>query len=358
MTPRAPFAERGGPLRGVVDLATGCYPAFLFGGPVGRQVPVFHFHDETPGSLRPRLEYLAENGYRTLTCDEVAAFVVSGRWPGPRSVMLTFDDAWASVYTVAFPLLREHGLRAVVFAIPGPIANGSSWFVTREQLAEMQQSGIVDVQSHTRWHVMMFAGREIAGFVTPAFSDEQLLNRPVVSAALNGRLEFLEPDALGAPLYVRRSRMSDGRRFLPDGCAAERCREVAARGGGADFFRQPGWRETLRRAAGDGGGRFETDEERLHAIRAELAESRQQLNEWLAPHEVRHLALPWGIAGGLTRSLLKACGYETAYAERPLRRRGVRQGDDRYQLMRLNGKFLPCLPGRPRRWFLTTVGAR
>ena len=44
-----------------------------------------------------------------------------------------------------------------------------------------------------------------------------------------------------------------------------------------------------------------------------------------------------------------------AFAERPLRRRAVRAGDDRYQLMRLNGKFLTCLPGRGRRWFFSTV---
>ena len=55
-----PFAERGGAVRGLLDLATGCYPAFLFGGPVGA-LPVFHFHDVTRAWLEPRLQYLVDN---------------------------------------------------------------------------------------------------------------------------------------------------------------------------------------------------------------------------------------------------------------------------------------------------------
>ena len=57
----------------------------------------------------------------------------------------------------------------------------------------------------------------------------------------------------------------------------------------------------------------------------------------------------------MTRRALKKSAHLTAFAERPLRRRGVRAGDDRYGLMRLNGKFLTCLPGRGRQWFLTAV---
>ena len=94
MTARVPFAERGGSVRGLLDLATGCYPAFLFGGSIGDQLPVFHLHEVTREWLEPRLHYLVENGYRTVTCDEIARLVIDGVRPGPRAVALTFDDAW------------------------------------------------------------------------------------------------------------------------------------------------------------------------------------------------------------------------------------------------------------------------
>ena len=93
-------------MRGLLNLATGCYPAFLFGGPVGA-LPVFHFHDVTRAWLEPRLQYLVDNGYRTVTCDEIARLVIDGMDPGPKRVALTFDDAWASAWTVATPLLRQ-----------------------------------------------------------------------------------------------------------------------------------------------------------------------------------------------------------------------------------------------------------
>src|SRR3954454_9647384 len=245
MTARVPFAERGGRLRGVLDLATGCYPAFLFGGSPGDLLPVFHFHDVTREWLEPRLQFLVDNAYRTAVCDDVARIVVGGRAPEPRTVALTFDDAWASVQSVALPLLKQYGLRAILFAIPARIADarGASPFVTWTELREIHESGVFDVQSHTRSHAMIFAGDEIVDFVRPGFEAEPLLNRPIT--AMNGRVSSVEPDALGTPLYVRRSRMSDARRSVADQAAADRCRRHVAANGGADFFARPGWRREL-----------------------------------------------------------------------------------------------------------------
>jgi len=383
MTARVPFTERGGALRGLLDLATGCYPAFLFGGSCKAALPVFHFHEVTQDWLEPRLQYLAENRYRSVTSDEILRFVADGVSPGPRAVGLTFDDAWASAWTVAMPLLRRFGLRAIVFAIPGRISEAAglrptiddvggtdvsrtkvlryedggheddSPFATWPELRAMHDSGVVDVQSHTRWHAMIFGHDGVTGFVAPGYEREPMLNRPLESE-LGGA--FLEPGALGTPLYVPRSRMSDARRFLPDRSAAERCRAHVARHGGRAFFARPGWRAELEPIARSGRGQFEDDATRAAVIREELAEGRAMLNDRLRTTTVRHVALPWGIAGDITRQAVADTGHVTAFAERPLRSRLVRAGDDRYGLMRLNSKFLTCLPGRGgRQWFMTTV---
>ena len=42
-----PFSERGGKARGCLDLVSGRYPAFVFGGGLGAFLPVFHFHEVT-----------------------------------------------------------------------------------------------------------------------------------------------------------------------------------------------------------------------------------------------------------------------------------------------------------------------
>jgi hypothetical protein len=216
----------------------------------------------------------------------------------------------------------------------------------------MHDSGVVDIQSHTRSHAMIFGHHTVTGFVTPDYEREPMLNRPLTSEAGGA---FLGPDALGAPLYSRRSRMSDARRFLADQSAAERCRTHVARHGGRAFFARPGWRAELEPIARAGRGRFEDDATRLAGIREELAEGRAMLNDKLRTTAVRHVALPWGIAGDITRRAVAETGHVIAFAERPLRSRLVRAGDDRYGLMRLNGKFLTCLPGHSgRQWFMTT----
>ena len=88
MNGRVPWTERKTRWRGALDLATGAYPLFVFGGPVGRVLPVFHFHEVSAAYLEPYLQYLDENGYRTVTTDAVARWVRGGQHPGPRSVAL------------------------------------------------------------------------------------------------------------------------------------------------------------------------------------------------------------------------------------------------------------------------------
>src|SRR6188472_2315619 len=94
-----PLGERGGALRGLLDLVSGRLPRFVFGGSTAGLVPVFHFHAEPRAVLAPRLRYLRENGYRTLRADELAAVARQRRFPGDREVALCFDDAWSTVWT-------------------------------------------------------------------------------------------------------------------------------------------------------------------------------------------------------------------------------------------------------------------
>jgi peptidoglycan/xylan/chitin deacetylase (PgdA/CDA1 family) len=370
---RVPFGERGGPLRGIVDLVTGCYPAFLFGGRVSGLLPVFHFHEVTVEALEPQLQYLAENGYRTVTSDEIARLVLDGRHPGDRSVVLTFDDAWSSLWTVAAPLLRKYGMRAIAFAIPGRITpsddlrptidhgltdppaldRSDTPFVHWAELKRLHASGVIDVQSHTLSHAMIFCGSQVVAFVTPDYARQPLLARPMIDADDGPR--FVTPGDLGAPLYAQRSRMSDAARYLDDREARRRCMEYVAKAGGAAFFSRPSFEHELHAVAGRVNGRFESDAERERAMAEELGRSREILEAQIGAPTVRQVALPWGIAGEAARRALKASGYVVAFAERPLRLRAVRAGDDPFSLMRLNNKFLRCLPGKSRRSFFSAA---
>jgi peptidoglycan/xylan/chitin deacetylase (PgdA/CDA1 family) len=359
---RVPFAERGGTLRGVLDLVTGRYPLFLLGGRVGRLLPVFHLHDVDRDGFDRQLQHLADRGYRTVTSDVMARLVRDGVHPGPGSVALCFDDARATLWTVAAPLLRKYGFRATAFAIPARIQEapglrptvddgpdgaptGTSPFVTWPELSALQASGIVDVQSHTYAHASIFCSDQPMGFVGPDFAARDVLDRPLVSS--DGEPTFLTPDALGAPLYLQRSRMSDARRFFDAPEARQRCVDHVHAHGGASFFTMPGWAADLTRLVAASAGQWETDADRQRAIEDELARARDVLADRLRVPPVRHLCFPWGVAGRIALDAARRVGYETAFSERLLGFRAVRAGDDPYRLMRLNGKHIVRLPRVP-----------
>ena len=353
-----PFNERGGKLRGVLDVVSGRFPRFVFGGALQSDLlPVFHFHDENRAELEPKLRYLAENGYRTVTSEEIASFVSGTTSHGGRSVALCFDDAWASVWTVAAPLLRQYGLEAIVYAIPGRISDApacrslgcqaSDPFLTWPELRALHASGTIDVQSHTYSHSRIFTSRELVDFVTPRYTETPLLNRPQLAPP--PALRFVTDAELGAPLYTSRSRMSDGRRVVfPDEVHA-RCVTLVRNEGGVRFFDRPDWRTRLESIAREARPAIESADAQRAAIESELDAGRSVLNDRLRTNTVNHLCLPWGVSGAVTERTLERLGYRTAFANRLRGVHAVRRGDDRFWLKRLPNKYIFRLPGRGRR---------
>jgi hypothetical protein len=349
-----PFSERGGKARGCLDLVSGRFPAFVFGGGLGALLPVFHFHDVTREELEPKLRHLADNGYRSVISDEIAAYVRGDLKLPARAVGLCFDDAWRSVATVAAPLLEHYGLKAITYAIPARItekAEDDSPFVTWSELSAIHASGVIDVQSHTDSHSRVFTSSEVEGFVQPDYEATPLLNRPQLSAP--PALAFVTPADLGAPLYGMRSRMSDGRRALVSREVHEKCVSLVAREGGAAFFSRPDWRARLTALAASASlAPFERADDQARTIEDELARSRAILNERLKTNSVAHICLPWGISGVTTHAMLVRTGYRSAFANRLRGQHAVHVGDDPYWLKRLPNHYITRLPGRGRQyWF-------
>lgn len=103
------------------------------------------------------MAYLAENGYRTYTMSEAAGMLYN-LLPFPdKSVLITFDDGYASNYELAFPVLREYNLKATVAAVVisteqaegGGAAKQPLPHLTFDELREMQASGLIEIGSHS-----------------------------------------------------------------------------------------------------------------------------------------------------------------------------------------------------------------
>ena len=99
----------------------------------------------SPEDMRSQLEYLKDNGY-----DPIFFSDLPNLDDYDKPIILTFDDGYDDNYTELFPILQEFSIKATVFVITGML--GDEHYMTSEQARQMSDSGLVDIQSHTRDH--------------------------------------------------------------------------------------------------------------------------------------------------------------------------------------------------------------
>ncbi len=134
----------------------------------GSAVPILAFHKVDPVfewgvtrippvQFRRVLDYLKRNGYATVGLSQA----VRSDIPISKAVVLTFDDAYESVYRHALPALLDAGFTAAVFVITGFVGTWNAWDVNLgglrfrhlswERLRELDRLGF-DIGSHTVHH--------------------------------------------------------------------------------------------------------------------------------------------------------------------------------------------------------------
>jgi peptidoglycan/xylan/chitin deacetylase (PgdA/CDA1 family) len=97
-----------------------------------------------------QMAFLKRNGYRVITLDDLFDFLDRKR-PIPRkSVVITFDDGWRSMYEIAYPILRRYGYPATLFVYTDLI-HPSNVTLDWGKIREMARNGI-DVQCHSKTH--------------------------------------------------------------------------------------------------------------------------------------------------------------------------------------------------------------
>ncbi len=116
--------------------------------------------DISAGLFRAHLDELAARAH-VLSLEEAVRQLRRRAPIAPRTVVLTFDDAYANFYTRVFPLLQEYRMPATLYVpthfvagkAPPPIAETHGLpACTWGQLREMQQGGLVTVGAHTCTH--------------------------------------------------------------------------------------------------------------------------------------------------------------------------------------------------------------
>ena len=358
------------------------YPRFVFErqpAPLRDELPVFTFHTVEPRRFETTLAFLAHNGYRTLSAEEFQLAVAGEGELAPASVLLTFDDGLASLWTVAEPLLRKYGFRGVSFLVPGCIpetapetprydefARGR---VSTEALLARERSGhalcswqeirdmharrTLDFQSHTLHHHLVAVGPQLIDFFHPRYDRYLFGNITVPVYRVGGQLDFRRAPPCGTPIYRAEPRMAGRPQFFDSERVREECSAHVAGHGGARFFERAAWRRRLaavfRDAARAGEGEIETAEAQQRAILDDLLQSKRVIEAQLSGARVAHLCYPWYMGSDVAVAQARLAGYQINYWGVVPGRPTTRAGDDLFRVPRLEASYIFRLPGEGRK---------
>lgn len=152
-------------------------------------VPILCYHDVNPtkgnnlllnpDKFRQQMKYLKDNGFFTLTLDELYGYLRENASIPSKSIVLTFDDGYIGNYTYAYPILKEFGFTATIFMISECVDKGP--YLTSGQIKELSEYGI-DIESHTTDHsdlTKLSLSKQIDIMKESKHSLEKLLNKPI-----------------------------------------------------------------------------------------------------------------------------------------------------------------------------------
>ena len=132
----------------------------LFGGVVkvsAMELPILMYHSVdytggmysvTPEKLESDINTLYENGYTTVSFEEVINYVHGEGTLPEKSVVITFDDGYDNNCSVLLPMAQRLGFKYEVFTVAGFIHYGE-YAMEWDQVKELIDSPYSDIGCHT-----------------------------------------------------------------------------------------------------------------------------------------------------------------------------------------------------------------
>lgn len=135
------------------------------------KIPIILYHDfvteisandsndfsyiNTPQSFEENIKVLLENGYTTISMQELND-AYNGKIDLPeKPILIHFDDGYYSNYELVYPILKKYNIKASMYIVTdfvGKEIDGVKYLGWDECL-EMQNSGLVEIYSHSKRHV-------------------------------------------------------------------------------------------------------------------------------------------------------------------------------------------------------------
>jgi len=163
-----------------------------------KPVPVIYYHsvgEKNPGWKRnfltlgtkyfeDQIRYFRKN-FSVISLKEMLDIREGSAKPVSNPLVITFDDGYLDNWIWAFPVLKRYDTKATIFVSPEfvdprPVVRptsldiekgradfdqaGNGSFLSWDEMRLMEQSGLIDIQSHTMTHTKLFVSDHLTGF--------------------------------------------------------------------------------------------------------------------------------------------------------------------------------------------------
>lgn len=166
-------------------------------------IPILCYHNFnpiTPGSMNmtpekfeSEIKWLKDNGFTIIPLKEAVEYLQGKRNSlPPKSIVVTADDGWQSVYTYMYPIVRKYNIPVTLFIYPGTISEGKH-AMTWNELKELQKTGLFDIQSHTYTHPNFKQERKVRSQTSyeKFVKNELATSKKILEEKLNIQISFL-----------------------------------------------------------------------------------------------------------------------------------------------------------------------
>lgn len=100
----------------------------------------------TPENFKAQMNYIKDNGYATITLDDLYQYLSGSKKIPKKSIVITIDNGYSSIYRYAYPILKELNFKATVFVSSDSI--NSKDYLKNNELKDMVNNSI-DIESNS-----------------------------------------------------------------------------------------------------------------------------------------------------------------------------------------------------------------
>ena len=150
----------------------------------------------TPETFDRHLNYLQDNNFTVWPLARILSTLATGQPLPANTVAITFDDAYESVYSEAFPRLQKRNWPFTLFVSSEGVDGGYASYLGWPQLRELADAGVeLGNHSHTHAHMVRYLPNESAS------QWKQRITADIEKAALRLKQETASSSQLFAYPY-------------------------------------------------------------------------------------------------------------------------------------------------------------